>query len=85
MNRSLRIRIAFGVLIILSACAHSRPDAPEALQSPLPDGTIISGGDNPNDDMLAPDNRGDVLVLSNNVDFTKLDNDKSKTSRRYRC
>jgi hypothetical protein len=78
MYRPLHIRIAIGVLMVLSACAHPRSDAPEASQSPFPDGTIISGGNNPNDDMLAPDNRGDVLVLSNNVDFTKVDKDRIK-------
>ncbi len=64
--------------MVLSACAQPRSNAPEPTRSPLLNGVTIDGGSNPNNDMLAPDNRGDMLVLSNNVDFTKLDKGRIK-------
>ena len=78
MFRPLRLRIAIGVLMILSACVHPQPNAPESSQSSLLNGAVIDGGGNPNDDMLAPDNRGDVLILSDYTDFTKLGTDRIK-------
>lgn len=78
INRPFRIQIALGVLMALSACAHPQPNAPESSQSSLLNGAVIDGGGNPNDDMLAPDNRGDVLILSDYTDFTKLGTDRIK-------
>lgn len=40
--------------------------------SSLERGIQVDGGGNPDDDMLSPGNRGDVIILSGNNDFTKI-------------
>ena len=66
MKRLLRVHHVLGVLALSASCAYVQPKAPE---SPLLRGAYVDGGSNPNDDLLAPGNRGDVMVLSGNADF----------------
>jgi hypothetical protein len=66
MKRFLRVHLVLGVLAVLASCAYFQPKAPD---SPLLRGAYVDGGSNPNDDLLTPGNRGDVMVLSGNADF----------------